>query len=176
MKRPAPSRFLATFCVTTILGSGTAMAASEAPHVHGHGTLQFVIENSQVDIVFSSPAGNLLGFEHTAHTEEEKTVVRVVTEWLSATPLLNTPSGTCTLKASEPDVDSYAGHQYHDGEHSDIQVSQTLDCPGTGNAPELTTPLLKQYPGLEELDVMWVTPTGQGGTVLTDPQQSIRLN
>ncbi|QSP95149.1 DUF2796 domain-containing protein [Marinobacter salinisoli] len=180
MKRSVLTGLRIPFALAAALCSGALATASERAHVHGHGTLQFVIENSTVDIAFSSPAGNLLGFEHQAHTPEETRIVDEVQAWLSTTPLIDTPDERCTLRTSEPDMGSrtehdHHGHNHDDEEHRDIHVSQSLECPDLSNATALKTPLLRQYPGLQELDVMWVTPSGQSGATLTNEEQAINL-
>lgn len=59
--------------------------------------------------------------------------------------------------------------------HSDVAVSQTLTCTGLEATATLVTPLLAQYPGIEQLDVQWVGVGGQGAIRLQPGQDSFRL-
>ena len=52
-------------------------------HVHGEAELTLVIEKRQLHINLTAPAESLLGFEHQAHTEHEKNMVKQAVKQLS---------------------------------------------------------------------------------------------
>ncbi|MEC7816836.1 MAG: DUF2796 domain-containing protein [Pseudomonadota bacterium] len=66
-------------------------------------------------------------------------------------------------------------HNDQNDGHSDASVNQTLTCEGLDTEATLTTPLLTQYPGIEQLDVQWVSEVGQGAVRLQPGQDSFRL-
>ena len=93
------SRLSSTLLAASFMLAPTASFASENPgaHQHGHAELQLAIEGERVDLIFTSPAYNLLGFEHRARTGEQAALVTTTTHWLTTTPLVSTTSGGCSV-------------------------------------------------------------------------------
>jgi hypothetical protein len=100
MKR---SKLNAVFLATSSALMAFSANASDNPgaHQHGHADLQVALDGNQIDLIFTSPAYNLLGFEHRARTEDQKALVREATAWLERTPLINTPDANCTVTSVE---------------------------------------------------------------------------
>lgn len=163
-------RFLSLLIAPLITTGVTFAADNPGSHQHGHAELQLAMSGQQVELLFVSPAQNLLGFEHEARTPEQKKAVETVVRWLNETPLINTPTASCSLESL--DIHSQfagntGGHESGDhGQHADFEVSQVLTCPGLREANALTTPLTGRFPGLEHLDVAWTGPDGQGAIEL----------
>lgn len=172
------------------LFTSTPLMASDNPtaHQHGHAEVQFAVSGSSVDVIFTSPAHNLLGFEHKARTEEQKQLILEIRDWLGTTPLINTPENTCTISQATVDVeameeevshgDTHDHHEHaddHSQGHSDIEVTQTLTCPGIEAATELRSNLSSQFPGINQLDVAWVGPRGQGSVRLANGDHRFSL-
>jgi hypothetical protein len=91
--------------------------ASDNPgaHQHGHAELQLAIEGNQIDLIFTSPAYNLLGFEHRARTDAQKDLVADTTSWLGETPLVTTAGGNCTVMNAVVNHQLESdGHDHHD--------------------------------------------------------------
>ncbi|MDK9556477.1 DUF2796 domain-containing protein [Marinobacter sp. M216] len=160
-------RCLPLLVAPLVITGVTVAADNPGSHQHGHAELQLAISGQKVDLHFQSPAQNLLGFEHRAHTPDQQETIDSVVEWLSETPLINTSSITCILEsvAIESEFAGNASKPEH-GQHADFEISQLLDCPGLQSAEALTTPLTERFPGLEHLDVAWTGPDGQGAVVL----------
>ncbi|PSF08270.1 DUF2796 domain-containing protein [Marinobacter fuscus] len=165
-----------------IAASGTATANSNpGAHQHGHANLQMAIEGHSISLMLMSPAANLIGFEHQPHTDAEKQQLSDLVRWASDTPLINTPEQRCLVTDSQlhtswPQGGHHDHHQDHEeNSHGDIEISQTLDCQGLGNSDQWSTPLMAEFPDIEQLDVQWVSPQGQGGTRLEHPASSFRI-
>ena len=129
MKR---SKLNALFLATSSALMAFSANASDNPgaHQHGHAELQVALDGNQIDLIFTSPAYNLLGFEHRARTDDQKALVKETEEWLERTPLINTPDASCTVASVEVyheagggsddhhDHDSH-GHDHHDNHGQD---------------------------------------------------------
>ena len=175
----------------TILTAGSTFARDNpGAHQHGHAELQLAIDGNQIDLIFTSPAYNLLGFEHRARTEEEKALVNQTTTWLGETPLVDTAEAGCTVmsavvhhQAGSDDHGHDHGHAHdhddkHSGEngstHSDFEVTQTLTCARLNASEALSTPLTVRFPEIEHLNVEWVWSGGQGSGRLERGETSFR--
>lgn len=166
------------------LFASTPLFASDNPaaHQHGHAELQVAISEDSVDLIFTSPAHNLLGFEHEARTEQQQQQLLEVQGWLSTTPLINTPDTGCAIKEAAVDLAAMEGDDHegahdddHHQSHADVEVTQVLKCPDIGAATELTTRLPDRFPGIDQLDIDWVSPAGQGATRLTSGETGFSL-
>lgn len=175
-----------------VLGlTSTAALAQDNPgaHQHGHAQLQLALASEEVEVLLVSPAYNLLGFEHRPQTPEQIRAWEDARQWLEQIPLINTPEGRCTLSsahvhatwpaaesaetASRHDHDQH-DHQSHQGNHTDVEVTQTLNCPGLSGNPELVTGLVSQFPEMTQLNVQWVSDKGQGSERLVAKEQRFR--
>ncbi len=183
-----------TGCLLALTGAvaaSTCVASGDNPgaHEHGNAELQLAVEGNRIDLLFTSPAYNLLGFEHRARTGEQKAAVQETTRWLGATPLVDTTGPSC--KVMEADVQHQSGadgHDHHDhgsghsgsehpeSTHTDFEVAQTLTCAGLGDGTTLSTPLIGRFPEIEHLSVEWVWSGGQGSGRLEQGVDRFSLN
>ncbi|WP_372964656.1 DUF2796 domain-containing protein [Marinobacter sp.] len=179
------STFIFSGMLALTLTSGAALAQqSLAAHQHGQAELQIAISGEHVEALLLSPAYNLLGFEHRPETPEQHHEVDAIARWLEQTAIVNTVGGLCSPVTSslhtnwghEQMHESGAAHphdHHHDDTqddesgHSDVEVVQSLRCPGLKNSEQFETNLMARFPALEQLHVQWVGPQGQG---------SVRLN
>ncbi|MBU2872965.1 ZrgA family zinc uptake protein [Marinobacter salexigens] len=168
---------------SALIGSPLMAADNPASHLHGQANLQLAFNDNRVDLLFESPAGNLLGFEHEPRTTEQQQTLDRVTSWLKATPLINTSESTCTVEAANVQRlghdDGHAhAHTHTHGEeehHADIEVTQVLVCSGLKQAASLVTPISTRFSGVEHLNIEWVGPDGQGATRLESGDQLFKL-
>ena len=196
MKR---SKLNAVFLATSSALMALSANASDNPgaHQHGHAELQVAVDGNQIDLIFTSPAYNLLGFEHRARTDDQKALVKETEEWLEHTPLINTPDASCKVASAEVyheagdgsgdhhdhghgsnghDHHEHNEHEHSEGYgHSDFEVTQVLNCTGLASAEALLIPLTERFPEIEDLGVQWVWSGGQGSTRLEQPESSFSL-
>lgn len=172
----------------TLLAATAVAAENPGAHRHGHGQLQIAVEGNRVDLIFTSPAHNLAGFERDARTPEEHARLEDITQWLGTQPVLDTVKGSCAILESniqqsgtEPRGD-HKGHGHHHSEHHghgdhndhnskqdnhrEYEVSQQLECRDLNDRPSFNAVVMEKFPGLEELAVAWVSETGQGSARL----------
>lgn len=181
--------YLLTLAGAGATGSALASEANPGAHEHGQAELQVAVEGNRIDLMFTSPAYNLLGFEHRARTDAQKAAVRETTRWLGATPLVDTTDPSCEVM--EADVHHQAGaegHDQHDHEaghagpahpestHTDVEVAQTLRCAGLSGTTELSTPLTGRFAEIEHLSVEWVWSGRQGSDRLEPGEDRFSLS
>lgn len=170
------------FSIIFALVSAPLMAADNpGSHQHGHAEMQLAFADNQVEILLTSPAGNMLGFEHHPRTPEQHQIEERVTHWLGENPLVNTPESTCQIQATTVQHEVAGGHDHgghshgDESQHADITVSQILNCTGLDHSTSLTTPLTARFPALEHLDIAWAGPDGQGAARLAQGESSFKI-
>ena len=145
---------------------------------------------------FISPAINIVGFEYQPGTDEEReAVANAILELENAADLfVPAPDARCALltavvesEIAEEDEHEHAeGEEHEEGEehaeegeehaeheegeeeaHSAFHATYTFTCsqPSRLTSIDLTT-LFEAYPGLEDLDVQYALPSGQGAQEL----------
>ena len=88
-------------------------------HVHGHGTLNIAVEDKKVSMELEVPGTDIVGFEHAASNDEQRTKVEEAKEILQraldifALP----PAAGCTVASA--DVAIEAEHHHDDGDDHD---------------------------------------------------------
>jgi hypothetical protein len=173
-----PSKISSSILAVTSILTASSLSASDNPgaHQHGHAELQLAIEGNQIDLTFTSPAYNLLGFEHRAPTEEQKALVIQTTNWLGETPLVDTAEASCTVMNAV--VHHQAGGDDHKDEssHSDFEVTQRLTCLNIDATEIFSTPLMVRFSVIEALDVEWIWQGGQGSIRLRYGDTGFRLS
>lgn len=142
-------------------------------HVHGAAHLLLALEGRVLQLEFQSPAFDLLGFEQAPRTTEESQRLDAVTASLglhAQLVLLEDGKGAsvCTQQAVE-----LAPGLLGIGEHADVVVRYTLDCASAPVALQL--PVFSNFPALEQVEVQWLLPAGQGAVLLTPAQPQHRF-
>lgn len=161
----------------TTLASLALAAENPGAHEHGQARLRMALENSRIDLMFTSPAYNLAGFEYEARTDDENRLLTDINHWLASTPLINNVSGACTVAAVT--VELGGGEKSHQGDeatHRDYDVAQHLTCEGISASDIFQSPLTARFPELEELTIEWAGPGGQGSTVITPESRSFSMS
>lgn len=162
-------------------------------HVHGQAQLMLAIENNVVEIVFESPAINLMGFEHRAQSPEQKKRVQTVKKHLEdGQTLFDFIDGRCSLEQqtvrlsgmlNKPDAaDSHTAsvkdRKHHEGEagHSGVKARYRFHCQRASAIRVIKMPLLERFQGIHLLNVQWVTASGQGAAILNQQQTQLQIN
>ena len=167
-------------------------AASLEAHVHGLSELIIAMECENLEIEFISPAMNLVGFEHKALAKEDVGVVESTELQLRKheTNLLFS-GGRCDHVKTSIDVsslienDEYAEHNnLTEHEHSDhaqndshrgIVANYQYRCDNKSSLTAITVNLFESFPGIHEIEVMWVKQSQQGAVILTPNNHMIEF-
>ena len=166
------------------LPASSVAAAAEREldaHLHGHGTMNIVMEGSVLWIELEAPGADIVGFEHAARSDEDKAAVEDAKARL-AEPLglIALPADAeCSLVESEvslegldhQDMESdndehahddhgeeeHADHDDHAHEeageegHSEFHARYQLNCVNPEKIDEMTFIYFEQFAGAEEL-------------------------
>lgn len=157
---------------------------SLAAHEHGAAQLNLVLDGQVLELELQSPALNLLGFEHAAHSTADQAKVEAARRQLQEPQaLFGLSAGDCRLSQlelesalfpeSEHKHDEQQGAK-HDGEHSDIHAHYQLDCKQPDQLQQLDlSELFKRFPATEKIQVQLIGPNGQQGLELTPAQPNL---
>ncbi|WP_275547600.1 DUF2796 domain-containing protein [Pseudomonas sp. Marseille-Q0931] len=151
-------------------------------HEHGVASLNAALDGNLLELQLESPAMNLVGFEHAAKSDADKTKVAAAKRELEQPiALFALNSGDC--KATEVELESPLfgdadhdhdhdhDHHDHEGEHSDIHAHYRFECAKANELKQLDlAELFKRFPATEKIQVQLIGPNGQQGVELTPAQ------
>lgn len=170
--------------VTTLAEGG------HGPHVHGAGQLNLAWVGSEMQMELTVPGRDIVGFEHSAETAEDRAAVEKALATLSdaASLFALPPEAGCELEHAkvassqlEGDHDrEHADEHKHDDEHkleragaeaaahAEFSAVYHFDCSEPGALSHVQAAgLFAAFPSLQELETRFVTATGQGAAELT---------
>ncbi|GAA5317523.1 MAG: DUF2796 domain-containing protein [Candidatus Pelagadaptatus aseana] len=160
----------------------------QSAHLHGEAELTLALEGKVLEIALESPAANLVGFEHKAETESQLSAVAQAKAVLqSADSLFSISGGDCVVEHQDVDVssllddDNHHDHKGHDHEdhanddHSEIAAHYQYLCSDAAQVESVATALIKRFPGIERLKVIWLSEAGQGAVVLKGDSDRIQF-
>ena len=162
---------LAALPLAALPGLFPAVANAETrelgAHEHGHVALQIAVEGDAVEMILEAPGADIVGFEHAPETDGQTAEVEAALETLSdpmALFVLPDAAG-CTVEAAEVEL-----HQ--EGDHNAFEAEYTLRCADAAAVTEVGTKLFDLYPSIEEIEVEYATPAGQGAGEL-EPDDAV---
>lgn len=199
MYAPRERRRLCTAVMALLLLYGVA-GASEGErrelgaHEHGHGLLSVAVDGNDLIIELEIPAVNVVGFEHTPETDEQRRAVEEAVDTFSRGDTLFVPTEGAACVVESVDV-ALAGmsHDEHEGEghegeghehgeehesdgHSELHGEYHFRCAEPGALDSLEVRLFDQLKGMEELEAQIVTPTLQTATKLARGSVNLKLS
>jgi hypothetical protein len=177
----------------TIFGltvSATAFAQQQAAdepqrqlgaHAHGVGKIGIAIERRTVEIEFEAPGSDIVGFEHTAKTAEQKKAVADARALLAKPLALFKLPEAAGCKVTSARVKLVGGAHHHGHSHAHSHDAKAKDAKGQATAephsefhaeyklncakPELIAAIdfdyFKSFPRAEALDVSFIGGKGQ---------------
>ena len=152
-------------------------------HVHGVAELTLALEGEYLELMLTSAAMSIVGFEHRASAPEQaravadaETTLRNASEVFNFTGTRCSPSSVLVDMSAVMEAGTHEEHGEHQESHTDISARYKYNCDDTADLQSLrfgagTLPFL-----LEKINVMWVSDRGQGATVLTADNQTIEFN
>lgn len=60
-----------------------------------------------------------------------------------------------------------------ESDHSEISAEYRFSCKNPGKLVSVSIALMKQFPGIEKINAMWITETKQGAVSLTPNNNAI---
>lgn len=134
-----------------------------APHVHGEGKLNFVVdfEKQIAELNFKFPALQVLGFEHKPKSDQDKKIHS------ESHTMLKTPENIFTLISDKnsksecvfgkstlkiPYMDDHA-HHGHEHDHADYELTYTMSCKNIKAVRGFNLVAFKKLKSLDKLKV-----------------------
>ena len=154
-------------------------------HVHGLSELTIGLQGTEIEIEFESPAMNIVGFEYRAQSAKDKKAVQNAAKRLKQHDKVFTfLNSTCRLVESSVNVSAVlsesAGADAHEESemdtHSDITANYHFSCENSSKLSEVQVHLFKIFPGIEEIQTMWLKGGKQGAVTLTPKRSTIKFN
>lgn len=151
-------------------------------HEHGKADMAVVLEGSELQIEISSPAANIVGFEHAPVDEQQQqALTSVIAQLKQPERLFVFPEGSaCNTVLAEVEttlVDSHDEHEHeheneheaghdHEGDregsdHSDFMLSYQFHCGSAELLNGFSLELFQYYPQMKHLQVQLIGPAGQ---------------
>lgn len=163
-------------------------------HVHGIGKLNVALNGGDLIFELTSPAANIVGFEHMPENEQQSHEIHEAIELLKEGEKLFilTPKAQCTLHEAhvesdleQGDHEEHEAHQHGDAHseedhgsesaHSDFEVTYHFECDHPDSLEVIDVQLFSHFPGFEELEVQMLTPNGQTAVELTPKKFQLTL-
>jgi len=161
----------AGICIISMLiaiGSLADESNSHRPHtshVHGIAALNLVLDGKAVHVELSSPAANMVGFEHAPVSDAEHSAQEDAFLRLKNADQLFRFNKTANCHAAEVEIES-GDEEHADTRHSDITVMYRFTCDAPGELDTLRIGLFDAFPAIDNLAVQYVTDRGQGAATL----------
>ena len=185
------------FISSHVLGQGSVHGA----HLHGVAELTVALEENAIEMMFTAPAASVVGFESKAASSEQlkavedaKLVLRdpfqLVTFVGKECDLVQAAVDLTAISSSQKDEhddhdeghdDHNEGHDDHDSvddeeSHSDIIAKYEFKCSSDDQLKKLKFGPDQLLFGLDKVNVMWVSESGQGAAEVTADQLVVELN
>ena len=158
------------------------------PHVHGAAELMLAAEGNKIEIILNVPAMSVVGFESQVVSAAQQQAVSDADALLrNPDQLFSLRGGQCVLEDTQVDFsaitgvsvdteedhhtdDEHADHEQPaheeagvDEDHSDIAVQYHFNCDNSAALEQLRFGPDGLPFGLEHINIMWVSESGQGG-------------
>jgi len=163
-------------------------------HEHGHATLMLVQERDELQLVFKSPAMNIIGFEYQANSPEQHAKVEWAKQSLSdaAHLFMISQNAQCALehvdiKSSLLEADDHSDEHesHHEDEHNDhtedinshseFEAEYHFECASISQLKEIKVALFETFTSLEEIEAHIISNSGQALRELDRRNVSIKF-
>jgi hypothetical protein len=165
------------------MGIFSQHAAALSPLVHGVATLQIAVDANNLNLNFSSPLDNLIGFEHIPYNEQQQIAVdKMINQFNHVDALLMpTPAAMCIAKSVKLDSIVIKNESIPPNKvkqegagHADLDAEIIFHCQHVDQLKDVQAYLFKNYSNLHKLNVEVVSPHGQTVATLTPTNTQIR--
>ena len=142
-------------------------------HVHGHAKLFVVLEGKVLELLFESPAINLLGFEHKPESDQQSAKFEQVLSELNQPRGLFSVSEQAGCELSEKQIEvPYQDKDAGEG-HADYRAQYRFECQNPDELQNIPVQLLKRFPLTESIEVQSISSSGQKAYGLTSANSQL---
>lgn len=177
---------ITTILVITTLSVPSALAdgyKQQKAHIHGVAHLNLALESNVLLIEFTSPAADIVGFEHEPKTEEEKSAMqkalgklRLGERMFKSSPGAGVSLEKAIIKTGLTHECDHEGHDHgadsHE-QHSDVSIEYRFEIKTPDKLKSIDVMLFKYFKSLEKIKVQVLTPTRQTAAKLTPENTKI---
>lgn len=161
-------------------------------HAHGTGKLGIAIERRTIEIELEAPGSDIVGFEHTAKTAEQKKAVSQARALLTKPlALFRFPEAAgCKVASAKVKLVGHShnhghshGHSHAHGSaktketeaHSEFHAEYRLTCAKPDQIGSIDVDYFKSFPRAEALDVTLIGGKGQAKQKITRDKPRIEI-
>jgi hypothetical protein len=153
-------------------------------HVHGEARLFIAKDNNRLDIEFSSPGMNIVGFEHQPKTESQAKAVSQAIELLKqAENLLKMPASAACALVSAGATSPIAAHNHQKNDahghnhqqHSDFTAHYQFECSDASKLDTIHVKLFEHFPATHRIEAQIISNQGQRKIDLTPENNALKL-
>ena len=169
-----------------------AMEARPGPHQHGVGQLNLAVDGNEIEIELTLPGMDVVGFEHAAASDADRTAVtQAIVKLRDGGKLFRfAAAGGCRLEQAEVGQNAHEHGQHEqakgkehkhehakakehepakgeEDEHAEFRAHYHFDCKNPAGATPLDVRVFEILPTAERIDTQRTSPRGQGGAGLT---------
>ena len=163
-------------------------------HEHGVGKLNIAIEGSKVAMEFIASGADIVGFEHSALTAEDRAAIR------AALTILKTPlelfgmstAAKCRVDDAHADIDGEEDHEGHDHDkahdhasghddhedeagHTEFHAEYSMTCVSPSALTDIAFGYFDVFENAREVEVQIVTPSGATAVEVTRDAPTLDL-
>ncbi len=162
----------------------------EHGHGHGHGFLNIAMEQDKVSMGLDVPGADIVGFEHSTDTPDQKAAVEAGKMKLAdALSLIQLPSEAgCAVKEVKVDVEgsliiaaqapggNAASEKEVEHQHAGFTASYELECAKLSAVTRIDFEYFRAFPGAKVLSVTVITPKSQAAFEVTRAKPTLSLS
>jgi len=159
---------------------------SVSAHEHGAAQLGLAVEGTFLHVNFISPAMNIVGFERMAESlEENEAVAAAVAALNNAAELFSFEGTSCEVSdvsvhaegvlPEETDADEGSEDGDHEG-HAEFEAAYVFACNNTGELTGMSIKFFDVWPGIEEIETVYLGATQTKLFELTANSNHLDLN
>lgn len=185
------------FLLGQTAGAGQESFRQHGAHVHGVGQLNVALEGDRLWMEFISPSINIVGFEHSPGTHEQKQIIDNAIQTLRDPEQVFAFAPEAGCRMTTVDVETTIlkeghhkrddGHHAHEEEkrhdhgehneeaHSEFQATYEFQCTKPDRLEYIDVLLFERFAGTEEIEAQIIGPGGQRSAELTPGSARLRL-
>lgn len=153
----------------------TGGAAAQHAHRHGAGSLDLSVEGGGMTVQLVLPLEDVVGFERTPRTAEERGRVEAARARLGEPEaLFSVPSeAKCRLRSARVDLDAARTTGGKSAHHGDARADYVFDCAKPEGVRWLDVRLFDAFGSVRSVQVQVATPQAQRGARLSADKRRI---
>ena len=160
--------------LSVAISMSSPTVAAQSAHVHGEGQVNIAIDGNHIFMALESPGADIVGFEHEAHTSDEKAAITEAIAQLGDPMLLMRfeADADCEVRSANAEIEGkhdehegeeHAEHDEHEGEelHGAFVAEYEFECADIGALGFIDFTYFSQFGNAHSLDVVLIDENGQ---------------